>query len=74
MSFDCGTRNSYTFGCRCNDCCSANREYKKTLSLREVKKHGSLYSYTDLKCRCDLCRLANSEYSKAYKKKKKNNF
>ena len=51
-----GTRYYYShYGCRCDLCRTANREYSRSLKGKEPPTHGAS-GYTNYGCRCIECR------------------
>lgn len=69
-----GTLNGYTrWGCRCLDCRSAVRDYRRrrraTANIQpgdNDPRHGTINAY-ELGCRCDACKKAESDYQRRWR-------
>lgn len=66
-----GTYSGYAhYGCRCENCKSAFREYvrqaRRRRSEKEPPRHGTVSGYTNYLCRCELCANAWRERSREY--------
>ena len=57
-----GTNSGYSKGCRCDDCKSANKAYRKAWAERRRASipHGTTNGYANYGCRCDPCKAAHS--------------
>jgi 5-methylcytosine-specific restriction endonuclease McrA len=63
-----GTANGYKhYGCRCDQCKIAMREYGRKFAKKVPDKpipHGTVNGYVNYKCRCEDCTAAQSERSR----------
>ena len=55
-----GSRSRYERGCPCDACRAAQREYTRSLRLKDPPTH-SWSGYMNYGCRCDICRKAHSD-------------
>lgn len=75
-----GERTTYTYwGCRCDPCTKANRDYQHEViaALRNCEPpddaHGRRSTYGNWGCRCEPCTRANSDACLDYQRRRKAN-